>query len=46
MAGVEEFIDDFINLLTEYKCCNFPITIETDYEIKYKGSLIIRFIIS
>jgi hypothetical protein len=40
MVGVEEFIDDhkiyYLNINPGY----FPITVETEYDIKYKGTLI------
>ena len=38
IEGVQEFIDDFKIYLLNIKVATYPVTIETDYRIKYKGS--------
>ncbi len=39
IAGVEEFIDDYKTYYLNIKVPSYPVTIETDYWIKYKGTL-------
>jgi hypothetical protein len=38
IAGVEEFIDDYKTYYLKIKTPSYPVTLETDYKIKYKGS--------
>ncbi len=40
ISGVEEFIDDYKTYSLEIRVPSYPVTVETDYKIKYKGSLI------
>ncbi len=40
IAGVEEFLDDYKTYYLRIKVPSYPVTIETDYKIKYKGSLL------
>jgi hypothetical protein len=39
IEGVIEFIDDYKTYYQNIKVASYPVTIETDYKIKYKGSL-------
>ena len=39
IAGVREFIDDYKTWYLNIKVRLYPVTIETDYRIKYKGTL-------
>jgi hypothetical protein len=38
IAGVEEFIDDYKTYYLKIKTPSYPVTLEIDYKIKYKGS--------
>jgi Domain of Unknown Function with PDB structure (DUF3857)/Transglutaminase-like superfamily len=38
IEGVQEFIDDYKTYLLDIKVATYPVTIETDYVLKYKGS--------
>jgi Domain of Unknown Function with PDB structure (DUF3857)/Transglutaminase-like superfamily len=38
IEGVQEFIDDFKTYFLDIKVATYPVTIETEYWIKYKGS--------
>src|ERR1700722_13589689 len=39
ISGVEEFIDDHKIYYLKIRVPFYPVTVETDYKIKYKGSL-------
>ena len=39
IAGVLEFIDDYKTWYLNINVASYPVTIETDYRIKYKGTL-------
>jgi arsenate reductase-like glutaredoxin family protein len=39
ISGVEEFIDDYKTYYLKIRVPSYPVTIETNYKIKYKGSL-------
>ena len=39
ISGVEEFIDDYKTYYLKIRVLSYPVTIETNYKIKYKGSL-------
>jgi hypothetical protein len=39
VSGVEEFLDDYKTYYLKIRASSYPITIETDYKIKYKGIL-------
>ncbi len=40
VSGVEEFLDDYKTYYLKIRAASYPITVETDYKIKYKGILI------
>ncbi len=39
ISGVEEFIDDYKTYYLNIQVASYPVTIETDYVLKYKGTL-------
>lgn len=38
IAGIQEFIDDYKTYYLNLQVASYPVTMETDYRIKYKGT--------